>query len=993
MSCTCSLPRKTTQTCRSAVSACSSTTDAIEREWFFDAAFWDDYFARLAEDRFNNFSLIFAHQTQYLAPPYPFFVDVPEHPEVKVPGLSAEGRRQNLDALRMITQMAADRGLDFTLGVWQQHADVYGASMVEGLTKDNLQDYSAVGIRRLLEACPAINGVQLRVNSESGIYLKEQPAFWRAIFAGITACGRPIRLDVRSKAVTEDTIQASLDTGLPVMVSTKYWTEHQGMPWHASQIQMADRPIRAHGYNDFLRYPRPYTSTFRLWNCGTNKFLLWGSPEWVRRFAETCTISDAKGFEICAPLTNKGFGNVGGAWSLYADKSYVFYRWEMQRYWYWYLLFGRLGYSSSTPQSVWLRELEARFGASAAPAVMTALDESSKFLPLVTSAHGTHTDVWEYWPEKDTGGIIDLYLEVRPGDVARFYGIKEFVQDYLSDKLRAKLTPAQVGQRFVEMADAAEQALAEARPGVEPAGQQEFTSIEMDVRIQATLARYHSSKMRAAEALAFFYAAGDSAQLKRAQTYAAEALSLWEALVRLTDGVYNDNLIFGPPPEQIGHWKDNLVYAQQDVKRLQEVEQIFQRYGLFDLAFDFGAAPQKKSGYWWTPIWTDYSIEPRFTGVFPETLYTHHLGYGWHSTVGVEAKAAPTISRWVLRGAGKRDALPRRRSNTGATPESWNTLPEDMLYADFMHRSASPHYDNQLFLFDLPNGLYDLRFIMVDRSDHPVDHGPMSVTAQGKHRTDDFVVPAGQTVEKVLRVPVRDGRCEIEFNAVPQSEWIITALLATRVAPHIGHVPAHKARLGTSLPISATVTGPAAIASVVLHARFASGATFQQIAMHEDGQHIYSARLAVPAHGSMAEYYIEATDTDGHCATYPAGGAAMPQRIALAADTSSVPVIEHTPMTSSLPGQPLHVRADVRSQSPLRWVRLYFKDVNQKTPFVYEEMELKDGAYVGAIPGEEICTTWDVMYYIEAMDVLGNASSYPNLDVTAPYVVVTVVRE
>ena len=40
-------------------------------------------------------------------------------------------------------------GLDFTLGVWQQHAHEYGRSRLDGLDDQNLVSFCAAGMRRL----------------------------------------------------------------------------------------------------------------------------------------------------------------------------------------------------------------------------------------------------------------------------------------------------------------------------------------------------------------------------------------------------------------------------------------------------------------------------------------------------------------------------------------------------------------------------------------------------------------------------------------------------------------------------------------------------------------------------------------------------------------------------------------------------------------------------------------------------------------------------
>src|SRR5262249_52233678 len=64
----------------------------LERQWYFSRQYWDEYFAMLARNRFNRFNLVFAHQTNYLAPPYPYWIALPEFPQIRVAGLRDEQR-------------------------------------------------------------------------------------------------------------------------------------------------------------------------------------------------------------------------------------------------------------------------------------------------------------------------------------------------------------------------------------------------------------------------------------------------------------------------------------------------------------------------------------------------------------------------------------------------------------------------------------------------------------------------------------------------------------------------------------------------------------------------------------------------------------------------------------------------------------------------------------------------------------------------------------
>lgn len=155
--------------------------------------------------------------------------------------------------------------------------------------------------------------------------------------------------------------------------------------------------------------------------------------------------------------------------------------------------------------------------------------------------------------------------------------------------------------------------------------------------------------------------------------------------------------------------------------------------------------------------------------------------------------------------------------------------------------------------------------------------------------------------------------------------------------------------------------------------------------------YVYAATLAAPRGATLVQYYVEAEDGMGNTALYPDDGGISPASV-FVGDADTSPVVEHAPIRSCLPGQALEVRARITSQAPLRWARLYYRDLNQKQTWVATEMEEQDGEYVASIPGEDITAQWDLMYYIEAMDVLGNAVACPDLDLEQPYWVVEVAR-
>ena len=151
-------------------------------------------------------------------------------------------------------------------------------------------------------------------------------------------------------------------------------------PYHPTRF------VWTYTYGDWLKYPREADQIYQVWSLGSHRVLQWGDPEFVRRFAETTTFQDAVGFEICAPLAQKGYGNAPGAWRIFRDREREYFRWEFERYWSFFGLLGRLTYNPRSGDEFWIRELESRFQALANQALR---GNSEQFLALANEKLAT----------------------------------------------------------------------------------------------------------------------------------------------------------------------------------------------------------------------------------------------------------------------------------------------------------------------------------------------------------------------------------------------------------------------------------------------------------------------------------------------------------------------------------------------------------------------------------------------------------------------------
>ena len=748
----------------------------LEKDWYYSRDYWREFFAMLARQRFNRFNLVFAHQTAYLAPPYPFWLALEEFPGVRVPGLTQAERERNLEMLRFISDTAAEHGIDFTLGIWEHNIQPGMKPSVEGLTPQNIGPYSYAALSRVLAACPNIRSVQMRTNSESGIPADQQVEFYRDhVFRAIRDSGRRVVLDLRGWAMAGGMLEAAREAGVPLRVSTKYWAEDLGRPYQPAET------YPGYSYLNFLEKPRAYEFFHEVWALGSHRLLLWGNPDFVRRAVPTFRLSGSAGFEIDAPLAQKGFGNRPGNWGVFtvAHRDRVFWKWEFERYWMFYLLWGRLSYDPKFPDTAIARELRARFGAASAD-VLEAYKAASGVLSEIVAAHLADPNMY-LWPEINPGGLIDAYKDVRSSDWRFVASPAEAARDRARGLASARQTPQQTAERLRGLASRIEQAVAAARAKLPP-GHPEWRSSEPDFSVLALLARYHAHKQLAAERLAWFYETADAAALGVARRELEGALSVWEKLVELTDGLYPAEMAFGP--DDIGHWKDKLPYVRHDLKLIEERERIWKQFGRFLFGFDFGGpAPARRgSSYRNDPYVLRNTVEPRFQPVDPATKFSEERGYGWTGDGEREAHALPLTPYHEVR------AVARAPKN----------LPVNVLFGDWI-RGRGPQ------TFRVRTGEGEFTVLLLN--------------------------PDGSTSARQLRA--REGRLDVVF---PAGEWTVSGIVIqgetaapppappARPAratwyPRFTHFPPRTAVAGQPLTLTLGILPTTAAKTVRLHYR------------------------------------------------------------------------------------------------------------------------------------------------------------------------------
>lgn len=564
---------------------------------FYNEAYWASYMDLLVKNRFNSMVVIFGYENGgFLAPCYPYFFNVEQFPDVKMEVITSEEQQANLTALNNMVRMAHDRGLEFRLGIWdhiyrggiqtggisEEELKTHTSDhLVRGLYAENLNDYTRVALARFIQEVPDLDGIQLRVHNESGLKKgEEMENFWRDMFGMLKTTAPELQIDLRAKELPESIIKIASDVGLNFTIATKYWMEQLGLPFHPTHINRQNQFERRHGYADMLYYPKEYNIYWRLWSGGTQRVLLWGNPEYVRRLSASTHLHDGVGFEVNEPLATKMEAQAHDMepFSL-LNPPYVYYEYEFERYWHFFQLFGRLAYNPNTSTENWEREFQKRFGSEEGPIIQEALHTASNILPRIVAALSPYgkfpTTV--AWAGKQRFGDLHAYSDAEGSDIQQFASFDFEAKLLIEGGETARRLPSSTSLWFSETHQKINQLLALLPPVDNKDENLELYVTVTDLKILSNLALFHSQRIPAAVSYRIYKRTNDPYALDDAIRSEQRARDAWQNVVEAAGDVYNSNLRMGVNEllyEDIkhhlsGHWSDELRYLDEGIKALQ----------------------------------------------------------------------------------------------------------------------------------------------------------------------------------------------------------------------------------------------------------------------------------------------------------------------------------------------------------------------------------------------------------------------------------------
>ena len=521
--------------------------------------FWIDYFDSMARHRYNVLSLWSLH-------PFPSLVKVPEFPEVALddvwrtrikldesfhfwgtdmvrPEMLADHevvKRMSIDEKiefwRWVMQQAADRGIRIYFFTW--NVFTFGAEGKHGINNemDNeiTKKYFRASVREMVKTYPLLAGMGITAgeNMPHAMDSKVKEAWlWDTYGEGVRDGleGKPDRdfnmIHRFHWTAQSDILDAFKDYPGTFDFSFKYSVAHMYSITKPSFIAPLVKNI-APGMRTWLTVRNDDIYTFRF-----------GDVAYAREYILNIPPADKiAGFYMgpdgyCWGRDFLERNPDGGKRPLVMDKQ-----------WYSFMLWGRLAYDPSLPDSHFEKALAARHPGASSHHLFRALHGAAQVMPLITRFFWGDIDL-KWFPEgclshPRSKGFYTVrhFMDGITMPASNVLCIRDWRKQLTEGKPMEQTTP-------LEIAAALDGAASDTFTGLEALREAAKKDSELqknlvDCESLAWLGRYYASKIRGACSLALYDANGDTFEQEAAVRHLLEALAHWEKYADIRDAAY-----------------------------------------------------------------------------------------------------------------------------------------------------------------------------------------------------------------------------------------------------------------------------------------------------------------------------------------------------------------------------------------------------------------------------------------------------------------------
>jgi hypothetical protein len=260
----------------------------------------------------------------------------------------------------------------------------------------------------------------------------------------------------------------------------------------------------------------------------------WGDPDYVRTFMRNLPPEPL--------LAGYHMGSDGYVWGReFTSRAPQSPRQlEIDKHWYSFMLWGRLGYDPSLDRRFFEKELARRFPDIEAAALYDTWQTASKIIPLINTWHWRDWDhMWS--PEactskKEGYHSVNHFIEFAPLKGRGMLSIPEYIKNPGSNGM----SPFDAADRLEDLAERTLEGVAALR---EEAMETERKETLGDLEAFARLGRYYASKIRGSTDLQAFRVTGIKRYQDQAVAHLEEASKRWSGYAAVASSHYETQLL------------------------------------------------------------------------------------------------------------------------------------------------------------------------------------------------------------------------------------------------------------------------------------------------------------------------------------------------------------------------------------------------------------------------------------------------------------------
>ena len=547
--------------------------------------FWKDYLDQLALHRYNLVSLWNLH-------PFPSMVKVPEYPDIALadvkrsrgpfaenystrvvdiagPEILADletirtmSIEEKIEFWREVMRHAQDRNIDFYVMTWNVYT--YGTDGRYGITDDfrneTTIDYFRRSVRAMFDTYPLLAGIGLTTgenfgqDTRSASFREKEDWAFRTYGQGVLDAaaawpGRKIAFIHRlhETGVQSDAAAYAADANVAAVDIADWFA-----PLIADQdieFLFSFKYAQAHVYSSTRqRFHEDYVRDIRgmktLWTLRNDDvyYFRWGAPDFVREF-----FVNMPGEEV-----SRGY--------YYGSDQYVWGReflsrnagepreLELEKHWYQWMLWGRLGYDPTIPDERFRDLVRSRFPSAPADELFRAWREASMIYPITTGFHwGLYDFHWYIEGSRGRSGVagsptgfhdVNRFITLAPHSGTGYASIPQYVEHVRRGAALSGSSPVEVAEMLRGHADRALEIVGRLEHG----GDDELRATLTDIEAMAYLGRYYGHKIRGATELALFRDGAGEAHREEAVRQLREGARYWRLYAATALGQYANPL-------------------------------------------------------------------------------------------------------------------------------------------------------------------------------------------------------------------------------------------------------------------------------------------------------------------------------------------------------------------------------------------------------------------------------------------------------------------